>query len=335
MSRRDLPVWLVQALAERLEATPREPLRRAQQHLSEVYRAGGHSDVAIRSDEDALAYALVRMPATYAASATVFERLVETDPAFAPRTILDIGAGPGTSSFAAAACWPGIEAVDLFEPHAKMAEFSRGICSSFQTDIFKPCIERRLGEIGCRFDLVVASYVLTELDEPRGTALVEAALRLAAVYVVLIEPGTRRGYRQLMAARDRAIALGASIAAPCPGHGPCPLKAEDWCHFKVRLNRRKEHRLIKDADAPFEDEPYSYLVIAKDPACQAQGIARVLRPPAIGKAEAVVTLCTSAGFEKRTIPRRSKAAYKASKHWSAGDAVLIDPDRTAPEEPHR
>ena len=93
--------------------------------------------------------------------------------------------------------------------------------------------------------------------------------------------------------------------------------------------------MVKDADAPFEDEPYAYLVISKAPLIPAINRARLLRPPLIGKAEAAVTLCTPAGLEKRTIPRCNKAAYKAVKHWSAGDAVVLDPPQPTPEEPHR
>lgn len=335
MSARDLPPWIVAALAMRLEQAPRDPLRHAQQHLSDVYRSGGHSNVAIRTDEDALAYALVRMPATYAACSVVYEQLTQSVPRFAPTSILDIGAGPGTATFAAAEEWPSIAAADLFEPHPKMAALSEALCEIDTSGKFRRNAARNLRDIAGPFDLVVASYVLTEQDERAAATLVETALQLASQFVVLIEPGTKRGYQRLMAARSIAIAAGASIAAPCPGSAPCPLATDDWCHFKVRLNRRKEHRLIKAADAPFEDEPYSYLVISKRPLAHRSAVSRLLHTPEIGKAEAVATFCTPTGLEKRTIPRRNKATYKAAKHWSAGDAVQLEPPPPPPEEPSR
>lgn len=336
MTAYDLPPWIVQTLAERLASTPREPLRRAQKHLSEIYRDGGHSNAAIRSEADALAYALVRMPATYAACAAAFAHAAEALPEFAPQTALDIGAGPGTAGYAATARWTALASVDQFEPHARMNDIARELAAADPHAHYRTCDADKIDSISTTYDLVVASYVLTEQDDRAAASLVDNALRLSSGVVVLVEPGTKRGYQRLMAARDRALAAGASIAAPCPSNGPCPLPADDWCHFKVRLNRRKEHRVVKDADAPFEDEPYAYLVITKTPHTRAANPARLLRPPLIGKAEAAVIMCTPTGLEKRTISRRNKAAYKAVKHWSAGDAVALDLTHVdTPEEPHR
>lgn len=333
MSARDLPEWLVQALAAQLEQAPREPLRRAQQHLSDVYRSGGHSNVAIRNYEEALAYAIVRMPATYAACADVFARLSEAHPDFAPSSILDIGAGPGTATFAASEHWPAVAKFELYEPHPHMAAVCQALgAADPRCRLFERSKSSRIAGISGRFDLVVASYVLTEQDEAAGLGLVRAMLRTMGDYLVLVEPGTTRGYQRLMAARQTVVAAGMSIAAPCPGNLSCPLPAGDWCHFKVRLNRRKDHRMIKGAEAPFEDEPFSYLVIGKSAAAAAP-FARILREPSIGKAAVGLTLCTPSGLEKRTIPRRSKAAYKAAKRWSAGDAVPFDHEPSEPEEP--
>ncbi len=334
MSDRDLPEWLVQALAAQLEQTPREPLRRAQQHLSEVYRSGGHSNLAIRSREEALAYAIVRMPATYAACASAFGNLTDADPAFAPSSMLDIGAGPGTATFAAAEHWPSSRSFELFEPHPHMAAISQQLGKADpQARAYRHSKSSRISEMSGSFDLVVASYVLTEQDEKTAASLVRDMLRLTTGHLVLVEPGTTRGYQRLMAARKELAALGATVAAPCPANRRCPLPQGDWCHFKVRLNRRKEHRIIKGADAPFEDEPYSYLILTKTTPA-ATNTARILREPAIVKAGIDLTLCTASGLEKRTIPRRNKAAYKAAKRWSAGDAVRFDRDLAEPEEPN-
>src|ERR1700687_1541202 len=69
--------------------------------ISRTYRDGGGS-TAIRSETDALAYALARMPATYAAVTASQNALREVNPGFAPQNLLDVGAGPGTATWAAA-----------------------------------------------------------------------------------------------------------------------------------------------------------------------------------------------------------------------------------------
>jgi ribosomal protein RSM22 (predicted rRNA methylase) len=48
---------------------------------------------------------------------------------------------------------------------------------------------------------------------------------------------------------------------------------------------------------------------------------RVLRAPEVSKAGTVLTLCTPAGVERRTVPKRDKAAFRAAARLDWGDAV--------------
>jgi len=117
---------------------------------SQNYRAGGGS-LAIRSQGDALAYAFTRLPATYAAAIAVFNALhrahdragdAANDPSvdrpggFEPRSLLDIGAGPGTAAFAAAAAFGTLTAIRLVEPNAEM----RALGSSLMAQAASPAL---------------------------------------------------------------------------------------------------------------------------------------------------------------------------------------------------
>jgi hypothetical protein len=53
------------------------------------------------NEEQALAYALARLPGCYAACSRIFIELAARLPGFAPKSLLDFGAGPGTASWAA------------------------------------------------------------------------------------------------------------------------------------------------------------------------------------------------------------------------------------------
>ena len=75
MTAPDLPAELKAALDAKLHGLSRSD-GRAFRKISETYRAGGGSG-AIRSEADALAYALARMPATYAAVAASLNALRE------------------------------------------------------------------------------------------------------------------------------------------------------------------------------------------------------------------------------------------------------------------
>ena len=88
-----LPGNLSAALDAKLEGLSRSETAARAALISKTYRDGGTS-AAIRSEADALAYVLARMPATYAAVAACLQALRDIRPDFAPKTLLDVGAGP-------------------------------------------------------------------------------------------------------------------------------------------------------------------------------------------------------------------------------------------------
>src|SRR5258708_20181663 len=101
----DLPAELKAALDARLQGFSRNDAAARAALISQTYRDGGGS-TAIRTAADALAYALARMPATYAAVTASLNALREIVPHFAPKSLLDVGPGPGTAPWAAAEPFP-------------------------------------------------------------------------------------------------------------------------------------------------------------------------------------------------------------------------------------
>src|SRR3954447_7550524 len=107
MTSPDLPAELKAALDARLRGFSRNDAADRAALISKTYRDGGGS-ATIRSETDALAYALARMPATYAAVTASLNALCELRPDFKPKALLDIGAGPGTATWAAAETFPSL-----------------------------------------------------------------------------------------------------------------------------------------------------------------------------------------------------------------------------------
>src|SRR5260370_8908587 len=60
------------------------------------------------------------MPATYAAVTASFNALCEITPAFTPKSLLDIGAGPGTATWAAAEAFPSLQRFRLFDANSAL-----------------------------------------------------------------------------------------------------------------------------------------------------------------------------------------------------------------------
>src|SRR5437870_12427263 len=115
----DLPAELKAALDAKLQGLSRNAAAERASLISQTYRDGGGSG-AIRTEADALAYALARMPATYAAVAASLNALGEIDPDFAPKNLLDIGAGPGTASWAAAEAFASLQSFALLDANSTL-----------------------------------------------------------------------------------------------------------------------------------------------------------------------------------------------------------------------
>jgi ribosomal protein RSM22 (predicted rRNA methylase) len=168
-------------------------------------------------------------------------------------------------------------------------------------------------------DLVVASYVIAEMDDGQRRAAADLMWAKTRDTLLVVEPGTPAGYARIIALRDQLIGSGAHVAAPCPHDDKCPLQPPDWCHFTQRLPRSRAHQQIKRVELPFEDEKFAYVVLTRAPA--ARHPARVLAQPTVAKVEVTAKLCTPDGVLLAKVPRRAKADYAQARRWRWGDAV--------------
>jgi ribosomal protein RSM22 (predicted rRNA methylase) len=295
--------------------------------VSDTYRGGGGSAAAITQEADALAYAVARMPATYAATATVFAEALARAPDFKPVSMLDAGCGPGGGGWAALAAWPNLAKVSAVDESATFLDLAASLWASGPPALAAATLTRgdlRRADLP-RADLVLASYALAEIP-PADLAAVAARLWGACDgLLALVEPGTPAGFQRLAGVRAALIATGARILAPCPHDGACPLANgpppgfPGWCHFSVRLPRRRDHRLAKAADAPFEDEPFAYLLAARNGVAGDSALTRVLARPQVAKPGITLRLCTPGGLELRTVPRRDKPGYAVARRLGWGD----------------
>jgi ribosomal protein RSM22 (predicted rRNA methylase) len=322
MTAPDLPAELKAALDARLQGVSRVEAAGRAALISKTYRDGGGSG-AIASEADALAYALARMPATYAAVTASLNALREITPHFAPKSLLDVGAGPGTATWAAAEAFPSLQSFTLLDTNSALRALALelGGGSARLRDIKYQHGQARTALADAEAaDLVVASYMIGELNDAERKALADLMWAKTRDTLLIVEPGTPAGYARIIAAREQLIAAGAHVAAPCPHDGKCPLAAPDWCHFTQRLPRSQAHRQIKGAELPFEDEKFSYVALTRAPA--AQHPARVLAQPVVTKIEVTAKLCTADGLVIAKVARRAKPEYARARRWRWGEAVM-------------
>lgn len=307
-----LAATLRAALEDELAGRSRTELAAATAKLSQRYRRGGAASAPIlASDTDVAAYAAYRMPATYAAceralslAAPCYEGEIDS--------VVDLGGGTGAGAWAA---------MSVFEPSSVQVldQVDAALRCGKRLAPFEASFARwAVGAPVPAADLVMASFVLSELSEPQRDSLVTGAIAAARRAVFIIEPGTPDGHQRVLAARAALVQAGWTVAAPCPQSGNCPVQQPDWCHFAARVERSSAHRQIKGGDLSYEDEKFSFVFAVRDGALPVAE--RVLRHPGKRKGFVELTVCDNVGETgRRVVTTKAGAAYKQARDLRWGD----------------
>ncbi|MFF3345556.1 small ribosomal subunit Rsm22 family protein [Streptomyces sp. NPDC002779] len=309
------------ALAGLLDGLPPRQAAAAVERLIASYRGATPTHAPILRDRaDVVAYAAYRMPATFEAVHAALEALAEAAPEWVPASHIDVGGGTGAATWAVSATWPAERSVTVLDWAEPALALGREIAAA------NPALRDvrwQRSRIGSALsiestDLVTISYVLNELAEADRATLVDTAAS-AAQAVVIVEPGTPDGYTRLIEARQRLIAAGFRIAAPCPHSAACPIvPGTDWCHFSTRVSRSSLHRQIKGGSLAYEDEKFAYVAATRFPATPEPS--RVVRKPQIRKGQVLLDLCeTDPALTRTTVTKRHGDLYKAARDaaWGA------------------
>lgn len=139
-------------------------------------------------------------------------------------------------------------------------------------------------------------------------------------WLVVIEPGTPKGFDSILNIRRYITKNGGYIYAPCKGSYNCPLSGQDWCHFSIRLERTLLQKKIKNATLPYEDEKFSYLIVRKTPVISSEGQSRIIKKPMIRPGHITLDLCNEGGCERKRIAKSQKEVYNAAKKTEWGDS---------------
>jgi ribosomal protein RSM22 (predicted rRNA methylase) len=229
-----------------------------------------------------------------------------------PRRALDLGAGTGAAGRAIRGCFGDdveVVAVDKVPgPGILVADVLRGV--------------RPAGVRG-GFDLVVSAHLLNEL----GLTLdIDGRARLVAGWChdlletdgtcIVIEPALPDTSRALLGVRDRLLAAGLHVAAPCFCQRPCPAlqHARDWCHDSAEVLVAGRSRV-----------DFSYLVLRRSAAMEIDpGRYRVVSDPIKDKGRLRFFICGAAGrVELIRLDRDRSAANQALDQDQRGNIVVL------------
>jgi ribosomal protein RSM22 (predicted rRNA methylase) len=292
-----LPAAVRRAIEERAESVGFARLKSAATAMSAAYREG--RTVKLADDERVAAYLVTRMPATYAAAYRVLQEVRERAGDVA--SVLDLGAGTGAASLAARQLFPNAS-ITMVERDRALANAAREWLPEAEI------LVRDLRGPLPAAELTIAAYSLGEAGAPPPAEWKR---------LVVVEPGTPRGFESILGIRDKLLAAGARMIAPCPMESACP---SEWCHFAARVERSSLHRRIKDADLGYEDEKFSYVALAREPVALAPS--RIVRRPQRLPGLIVLETCTPAGLTTERVTKRDRERFRAARKAEWGDAGI-------------
>src|SRR5579872_2978537 len=105
-----LSAELATEIDQKLAGFEARALSHAAAKISNRYREAARARPRLlASDIERAAYLATRMPATFAAVSAALQQLKHQMPLFAPRSLLDLGAGPGTAAWASVQKFPTLD----------------------------------------------------------------------------------------------------------------------------------------------------------------------------------------------------------------------------------
>jgi ribosomal protein RSM22 (predicted rRNA methylase) len=229
-----------------------------------------------------------------------------------PRRVLDLGAGTGAAARVLRGCLgEDVEmvAVDrVAGPGILVADVLRGV---------------RPAGVSGRFDLIVAAHLLNEL----GRSLdLDGRARLVAGWCrdllepdgtcIVIEPALRDTSRALLGVRDRLLAAGLHVAAPCLCQLDCPalLRDRDWCHDSAEVLVAGRSRV-----------DFSYLILRQSRTKEVdRNRYRVVSDPLKDKGRLRFFVCGATGrLVLMRLDRDRSAANQALDRACRGDIIVL------------
>ena len=305
----------ITALASELKSST---LKQTRANLTDKYKNHtGQSTDLISGKNDSILYAISRMPATYSVIYSLIFELASEGVLEKLNTVCDIGSGTGSAYFALSELYDDIK-FSLYERSQAMIDIFKRL-SDNAIDVNKSDAVKT--DFETKYDLVMTSFVLSEMTEQDRNKVFEKMLDISDKYVLVIDTGTPETYKNIYKLKAIAKEKGYNVIAPCKCER-CTLE-NDYCQFYARVERSSLLRQSKSASLPYEDEKYFYLLFEKvsnandyhnaNSGASSTEYGRVIRRPKIKEKEVELILCTPNGTDSKRITKANKQLFKNAK----------------------
>lgn len=315
----DIPEGLKDSINKLLSENKVSNIIENAQTISNRYRKNdGKGKRLLTNESEAVSYATSRMPATYAAVYSVFKQILANYNE-KMTSLLDVGAGTGAGTWAVNEI-ENMSQITCLEIEKSMSNIGKKLMKNTALDNVQwKSYDILQDEIVEKADIVLTSYMINELSEQEREKAVLKLWQATDKLMVVIEPGTPEGFKNILNIRNLIKEQGGYIVAPCCCNDGCPIKENDWCAFYARVARSSIHRQAKGGNLGYEDEKFSYIAFSKMPV-EITG-ERILRHPQINSGFVKVKLCTADGIQEKTYSKKDGEIYKKIKKLDAGEKI--------------
>ena len=315
----DIPKGLKDSINRLLSENKASNIIENAQTISNRYRKNdGKGKRLLTNESEAVSYATSRMPATYAAVYSVFKQILANYNE-KMTSLLDVGAGTGAGTWAVNEI-ENMSQITCLEIEKSMSNIGKKLMKNTALDNVQwKSYDILQDEIVEKADIVLTSYMINELPEQEREKVVLKLWQATDKLMVVIEPGTPEGFKNILNIRNLIKEQGGYIVAPCFCNDGCPIKENDWCAFYARVARSSIHRQAKGGNLGYEDEKFSYIAFSKMPV-EITG-ERILRHPQINSGFVKVKLCTADGIQEKTYSKKDGEIYKKIKKLDAGEKI--------------
>lgn len=325
----DLPLGINQAISAILSRQENSNWILNAVKLHDRYMQRAINGRYINNSSDALSYLGLRAPATYAQVFGALEQVKEMIPSWSPKSILDIGSGPGTAVWATLNTWPSIinaKCVDQNKDLLLLGEEIKQKAKLTTNILWEQKDASDISNTDNKFDLIIIANVLNELDKSKQQELLKKAFNLCTGTMIIIEPGTTIGINTIQQV-IKEFTNKTYLIAPYIDNS-LVIDSTNWIHFSKRFIRPEFQKRIKQLlqhektqiTSDWEDTKYAYVAFSKiypEKKIDGRCIGSIKKQK--GFIEVPLLLKTSIQLVK--ILKRDKLEYNFAKNLKWGEAI--------------
>lgn len=316
--------------------------------ISDKYIGEKKGESLLSKDEEAIAYSIARMPATYGAvreSSSQMLELFDSDTLNSVKTLIDVGAGTGAATLALIDELKksniSINNITCLEREDAMIKLGKTLFEASDIEVIKNAswvkfdINANTKNItfennknvnepidSMNADIVITSYMLNEFPEEKVIDVVDKLWNMTNNILIIVDPGTPKDHKRLVKIKNHLSEKGGNIIAPCTCKFGCDLPETDWCHFTCRVERTRLQKQAKGGEVPFEDEKFTYLVVSKKWNRSHQKVSRIIRHPVIRPNMIEIKMCSNGEIVSKIYTKKDKEAYKRLKKAKVGNIIV-------------